>query len=385
MNTGTKNDVQQPEASGQKRTSINSFLQSNSFMRLLKYSVTRLASLLFSVVIAIFLTILIANMGGYVDQIRLGEIREMVVQSVRGNTANRGLPPEKFQALVDDLVYQEAHAQGLDQPLMVRAARYMKKALVLDLGNALRMTSDSGSKQVRIIILERLPPTLLLWGVSGILLFLIEISVALSISRKYGSWLDKFFVSMAPFSTAPGWFYGIFMILIFASYFRILPYGGMVDAPIPKTTLDYSLSLLKHMILPTLALTLTSFFLNVYQWRTFFLIYSTEEYVEIAKAKGLSDRAIERDYVLRPTLPNIITSFALTLIALWLGGPITETIFQWPGLGRAFYQAVQFYDTPVILGQTVIYAYMLAFTVFLLDYIYALVDPRVKIGQGGSS
>ena len=128
---------------------------------------------------------------------------------------------------------------------------------------------------------------------------------------------------------------------------------------------------------------MTSFFLNVYQWRTFFLIYSTEDYVEIAKAKGLSSQAIERNYVLRPTLPNIITGFALTLIGLWLGGPVTETIFDWPGLGRAFYQAVQFYDTPVILGQTVIYAYLLAITVFLLDYIYALVDPRVKIGQGG--
>jgi len=267
----------------------------------------------------------------------------------------------------------------------LRAVRYMKQALTLDLGNAMRMTSDSGSKQVRVIILERLPPTLLLWGISGLFLFFLEISVALSISRKYGSWLDRFFVAMAPFSTAPGWFYGIFMILIFASYFRVLPFGGMVDAPIPKTTLGYSLSLLKHLILPTLALTLTSFFINVYQWRTFFLIYSTEEYVEIAKAKGLSSRAIERDYVLRPTLPNIITGLALTLISLWLGGPITETIFNWPGLGRAFYQAVQFYDTPVILGQTVIYAYMLAFTVFLLDYIYALVDPRVKIGQGGSS
>jgi peptide/nickel transport system permease protein len=87
--------------------------------------------------------------------------------------------------------------------------------------------------------------------------------------------------------------------------------------------------------------------------------------------------------VLRPTLPNIITGLALTLIGLWLGGPILETIFNWPGLGRAFYEAVQFYDTPVILGQTVIYAYLLAGTVFLLDYIYALVDPRVKIGKGG--
>jgi peptide/nickel transport system permease protein len=376
MSAITQTDSQQPVMDRGKQAA-------NSVLRVLKYSLVRLASLLFSVVVAIFLTILIASMGGKVDEMRMGEIRENVVQAVRSNRSNRDLPPEQFQKLVDDLVYQEAHVQGLDQPLMLRTVRYMRKALTLDLGNALRMTSDSGSKQVRIIILERLPPTLLLWGVSGLFLFFAEISVALSISRKYGSWVDKFFVSMAPFSTSPGWFFGIFLILIFASYFRILPFGGMVDAPIPKTTLGYSLSLAKHMILPTMSLVLTSFFLQVYQWRTFFLIYSSEEYVDIAKAKGLSARAIERDYVLRPTLPNIITGFALTLIALWLGGPITETIFNWPGLGRAFYEAVQFYDTPVILGQTVIYAYMLAFTVFLLDYIYALVDPRVKIGQGG--
>ena len=357
----------------------------NSLVRVLKYSVVRLLSLMLSLVIAIFLTILIANMGGYVDQIRMGEIRETVVQAARNNPSNRTLTPQEFQALVDERVYQEAHAQGLDQPFVLRTMTYMRKALTLDLGNAMRMTSDTGSKQVRLIILERLPPTLLLWGTSGLLLFFLQISVALTLSRKYGSWLDKFFVAMAPLSTAPGWFFGIFLILIFASFFRLLPFGGMVDAPVPKNPFDYSLSLLKHLILPTLALTLNSFFLQVYQWRTFFLIYSSEDYVEIAKAKGLSDKAIERKYVLRPTLPNIITGLALTLISLWLGGPILETIFNWPGLGRAFYEAVQFYDNPVILGQTVIYAYLLAGTVFLLDYIYALVDPRVKIGQGGGN
>ena len=355
----------------------------SAFQRVLKYSIMRLASLFFSVIVAIFLTIIIANMGGYVDQLRLGEIRETVVQSVRSNQANRSLPPEQFQALVDGLIQQEANAQGLNRPFLVRTFEYMRNALTLNLGNATRMTSDTGSKQVRLIILERLPPTLLLWGTSGFLLFFVEISLALSLSRKYGSWLDKLFVTLAPLSTTPGWFFGIFLILIFASALRILPFGGMVDAPVPKTTLDYALSLGKHLILPTLALILSQTFLQIYNWRTFFLIYSSEDYVEIAKAKGLSDHDIERRYVLRPTLPNIITSFALTLISLWLGGPITETIFNWPGLGRAFYEAVQFYDTPVILGQTVIYAYLLAGTVFLLDYIYALVDPRVKIGQGG--
>jgi peptide/nickel transport system permease protein len=67
---------------------------------------------------------------------------------------------------------------------------------------------------------------------------------------------------------------------------------------------------------------------------------------------------------------------------LWTGLIITEIVFQWPGLGRIFYAAIQFYDTPVIVALTIIYAYLLAITVFLLDFIYALVDPRVKVGSG---
>ncbi len=97
-------------------------------------------------------------------------------------------------------------------------------------------------------------------------------------------------------------------------------------------------------------------------------------------AKGLHTRDLERLYFLRPTLPNIITNFALLIISLWTGAIITETVFLWPGLGRTLYQAIGFYDVPVIVGSTIIYAYLLAITVFLLDFVYALVDPRVKVG-----
>jgi len=110
------------------------------------------------------------------------------------------------------------------------------------------------------------------------------------------------------------------------------------------------------------------------------LIYSSEDYVEMAKAKGLSARDIQGNYILRPTLPTIITSFALLVIGSWIGAPIFETIFNWPGLGRALFQAVGLFDTPVIIGETVIFSYLLAITVFLLDLVYALVDPRVKVG-----
>jgi peptide/nickel transport system permease protein len=100
----------------------------------------------------------------------------------------------------------------------------------------------------------------------------------------------------------------------------------------------------------------------------------------MAKAKGLPARDVERRYILRPTLPTIITSFALILISTVGGAIITETVFLWPGLGRTLYKAIGLFDTPVIVGTTIIYAYLLAITVFLLDFIYAMVDPRVKVG-----
>jgi peptide/nickel transport system permease protein len=105
----------------------------------------------------------------------------------------------------------------------------------------------------------------------------------------------------------------------------------------------------------------------------------------MARAKGLSSREIERRYILRPTLPTIITNLALLLITLWTGAIILETIFNWPGLGKLLFQATGLYHTPVIVGNTVIYAYLLAITVFVMDFIYALVDPRVRIGSEGTA
>ena len=157
----------------------------------------------------------------------------------------------------------------------------------------------------------------------------------------------------------------------------------MVSAPPPPEVGAYLLDLGKHLILPIVAWMMAYFFYSVYNWRTFFLIFSMEDYVELARAKGLPSRDIERRYILRPTLPNIITSFALMLITLWQGATLTETIFNWPGLGRMIYRAVQTFDTPVIIGSVVIFAYLLAITVFSLDFVYALVDPRVRVGSGG--
>ncbi len=358
---------------------------SGALGRVVKYSAVRLVMLFITVVVGIYLVVLVANMGGYVDRIRLGSIQQMISLQISQDQSPemRALSVEERSELIRERVEVEVRRQGLDQPFIVRSFGYLKGAITLDLGYATDMTSDTGSKQVRLILLERLPPTLLMWGVSNLLLFFISLFFGLFLSRKYGSILDRIVIALAPTSSAPGWFYGLFLILIFAAILQVLPFGGMVAAPPPESRIDYALSLLRHLVLPTTAIVISTVFLQTYNFRTFFLIYSTEDYVEMAKAKGLSDREIERRYVLRPVLPTIITQFALTVITLWTGATILETVFNWPGLGRALYQAIGLYDTPVIVGSQVIYAYLLAATVFLLDFIYALVDPRVRIGGEG--
>ena len=354
-------------------------------VRTLRYVTVRGVSLFLTVVVGVYISILIANMGGYVDEIRRAQIREQVGSALMADRDLRLLPAEEVRRIVDERIELEEQRLGLDQPFILRSFTYLADALSLSLGRAERLTSDAGSRQVRAIILERLPATLLLFGTANLMVFFVAILGGLFLSRRYGSLMDKAVVALAPTSAAPAWFYGIFLILVFASMFGALPFGGMVEVPPPESLLAYGLSVLRHMILPVTAILIGSIFISVYSWRTFFLIYSSEDYVEVAKAKGLPSNAIERRYILRPTLPPIITSFAFTLISLWGGAIILETVFGWPGLGRLLFQAVGQFDTPVIIGSVVVYAYLLALTVFLLDVIYALVDPRVKVGGGAAT
>jgi len=354
---------------------------SRTLARISRYTLTKALTIFGTVIVALFLSIMIANMGGYVDDIRRGIIQENVQQLFINDPALRRLNSEEKMVRMDEMILAEEHRQGLDQPFMLRAVRYMWDAITLDLGRATNMNSDSGSRLVTQILLERLPATLLLWTSSNIILFFLSIGAALFLSRRYGSFLDKMVVTLSPTSSAPAWFYGIFLILLFAAILKILPFGGMVDAPPPKEPLAYALNLLKHMALPVLAFACSAGIASIYGWRTFFLIFSSEDYVEMAKAKGLSSRSIERRYIMRPTLPAIITNFSLLLVFSWSGATVFETVFNWPGLGLVFYRAILLVETSVIVGETVIYAYLLGITVFLLEFVYAIVDPRVKIGR----
>lgn len=337
-------------------------------------------SLFAVVVLAVYIAILIANMGGYVDEIIKSEIRFQISVKVNQDPAYKLLPPAKKSKLIEELYQLEIKRLGLDIPFILRSHQYLLRALTLDLGRAIYLTSDTGSKLVKNIIMERLPATILLFTTINVILFLISLMLGLYVSRRYGSRLDKLIVTLSPLSSIPGWFYGIILILIFAASLHILPYGGLVDVPTPEDPLQYAASVLKHMILPILSWLIAYTFIQTYVRRTFFLMFSQEDYVEMAEAKGLPPRIIERRYILKPTMPPIITDFSLTLISSWMGAIITERVFNWPGLGTLLYRAAMMLDSPVIIGSVVIYAYLLVITVFVLDLVYAIVDPRVRYG-----
>jgi peptide/nickel transport system permease protein len=344
------------------------------------YVVKRGIILLLTVVIATYMTIIVANMGGYVDEIIKSDLYLSISQDIRQNPAYKALNETQIRWLINATYTNELKKIGFDKPFIYRSVLYLRDALTLSLGRALFISSDSGSKSVRIIILERLPNTILLFTTTQLLLFFIGLFAGLFLARRYGSLLDRLSVLFAPLSSMPGWFYGIFLILLFASFLRLLPYGGMVDVPPPTDKFSYALSVLKHMILPVMSWLVAYVPINVYVRRTFFLMFSSEDYVELAKAKGLPESLIQRKYILRPTLPPIITDFSLTLIGSWMGAIITETIFNWPGIGSLFYTASVMFDSPVLVGLVVIYAYLLALTVFALEFIYAILDPRIRAG-----
>ncbi len=346
--------------------------------RLLIYLGLRSLTLFLAVIVGVYLVILVANMGGELDKIREAQIREEVRVALQSPSFAQLSEEERSRAFVV-LVEARRRAEGLDRPFFSRSLAHLWRGITLNLGRGEKLTSDAGSNQVRAILVERLPHTLLLWGTGQLLLFLFALSLALSLALREGSVMDRVVVALAPTSAAPAWVYGVLLLLLFASQLKLLPYGGFVEAPPPTTTLAYTTSVLKHLVLPVASLFLAGLFETAYIWRNLFLLHAHEDFVETGRAKGLPPRLWERRYLLRPALPPILTAFVLRMIRAWMGGILTETVFAWPGLGRLLWLAIRESDVPVLVGATVVYGYLLAGSVLLLDFVCAWADPRTRL------
>ena len=266
------------------------------------------------------------------------------------------------------------------------------KALNLNLGRVTESQSsvDFQNSSIRDILLTDLSRSLLLIIPAFLLLFLLGIPLALLLFRKQGSLFDRLTTLLVPISSIPSWVLVILLIWIFSIEVHLLPPGDMLDASFTGTKVQLILNAAKHMVLPVLAIFFSLFFQCVYAWRMFLLLYSDENYLDLAKAKGLSIRVVDQRYLLRPTLPYIITSFPMMLIGIWQTTAAMEFILRWPGIGwlyinslpRLLEQGQQVAGAAnFLVGVVVLFAYILGANVFLLDILYTIVDPRIRIGD----
>lgn len=351
-----------------------------TLLRFSRYAAVRLVSLAVTVVIGVFLTVIIANLGGFLDKVVSANIEEGLSAALRGGWLREVSDLTQRNQIVEETRFAMEESAGLHSPFLLRSLKFLWKGLTLDWGYA-RVNTYYGSYTVpaiRAIILDYLPRTLMIFGLANILLFFTSILIALGLSRKYGRWQDRLITALAPLAAAPSWVYGLIIAGITVHVLRI--YIPKFDRWPPGFKWSYLGFYLKAMLPAVVAIFISKFFQSVYAWRTIFLVNSSEEYVDVAKAKGMPDGLIERRYILRPLLPNIITSFVLIIVALWQEAIILETIFNVAGIGQLFRAAIQAFDVGMIVALVVLFAYILAFTVFILDIFYALVDPRVNVG-----
>jgi peptide/nickel transport system permease protein len=326
---------------------------------------------------------MIANMGGQIDEILTNQIKFNIAQQLQRNPSFRNLPEDQRERLLNERIEIAIKAAGLDKPFLERSIVYLTQALTLDLGRAMFLRSAAGSSRVSEIVLERLPMTVLLFTTGTFLEALFGIYVGLKMARKALKKLDRVMTIFAVITyVVPPWFFGILFILFFSFYLRLFPAGGFVSVPPPEDPFLYTLDFLHHLSLPLITWVFAFFGFWAYITRNLVIQIMHEDYVVAARAKGLPERTILFRYVLKPASPPIVTNLALAIIASWTGAIITETVFSWPGIGLLFWEAILALDAPIVIGITVVYAYLLVATVFLLDIIYAILDPRVRAMPG---
>lgn len=264
---------------------------------------------------------------------------------------------------------------GLDQPVYIQYWRWLKGMLSLDFGK-----SFMDNRPVLTVILERLPATLLLSGLSEILLFLVAVPLGILAAYYQGRWLDRFttFFSFAGFAM-PSFWLALMLMLVFGVQLDWLPVSGMMNVgseylPWYRQAGD----ILAHLILP-LAVTTYGGLASVSRYaRTSMLEVIRQDYIRTARAKGLSEFQV----VFRHALPNalipIITLLGLSLPSLIGGSFIIESLFAWPGMGRLGFEAIMSRNYTLVMGIGVISAFLTLLGNLLADVGYAMADPRVR-------
>jgi ABC-type dipeptide/oligopeptide/nickel transport system permease component len=250
---------------------------------------------------------------------------------------------------------------GLDRPLIEQYLSFVAKAARGDLG-----FSFVQHTQVSDLILERLPATLELAAVGFVLALLIALPLGVIIALKRNSFTDYLVSGLALVGQAsPGFWIGLMLVALFAVELRWLPVSGSGTAA--------------HCVLPAVTLALQSAARLTRLVRASMINVLNADYVRTARAKGLRERTVLVVHSLRGALIPVVTMAGLELAELVSGAFITETIFAWPGVGRLAVTAVFQRDFPLIQGVVLLAAVFFVFINFMVDVLYVLIDPRVKL------
>jgi peptide/nickel transport system permease protein len=270
---------------------------------------------------------------------------------------------------------------GLNDPVAVQFARFVAGAMRFDFGISYQM-----KQPVTAIISERAPATIELALVAALFAVSLGIPMGVYTGIQRDSWLSKVFLSVSLIGVSlPTFLIGIFLIYVFAVKLGVLPSfgrGEVVRLGFWQTGL-LTASGLKALILPAITLGLFQMTLVTRLVRAEMLEVLRTDYIKFARARGLTRRAINFGHALKNTLVPVITVIGLQLGAVIAFAIITETVFQWPGMGLMFIQAVQNADIPVMAAYLLLVAFLFVLINFLVDLFYVRVDPRIRIyGRG---
>jgi peptide/nickel transport system permease protein len=271
---------------------------------------------------------------------------------------------------------------GLDQPFPVQFAHFVANAGRGEFGLSLKL-----GRKVSALIVERLPATLELALLAAFLAVVIGIPMGVYAALRRGTVASQSLMALSLLGVSlPPFLVGILSILVFSVSLKLLPsFGrGEVVSVGAWTTGLLTLDGWRHLVLPATTLAVFQMTLIMRLVRSEMLEVLRTDYIKFARARGLPDRAVYFGHALRNTLVPVITITGLQLGSLIAFAIITETVFQWPGMGLLFIQAVQFADIPVMAAYLCLVALIFVVINLVVDLLYFAVDPRLRVGGSAS-
>lgn len=258
---------------------------------------------------------------------------------------------------------------GLDAPLLVRYVEWIKNALTGDLGLSIRYNMP-----VSDLILSRIPVTASLAFMSFLLTILVGIPLGSYIARRNDSLVGKVASILSQIGLAiPSFWAGILLILLFSVTLGILPSGDYIS--ISKSFTGW----LSSIILPSTSIAIGTCAVLIRYLRSAMLDESTKLYVQTARSKGLSEKAVYTKHILKNALIPTITILGLLVVDILGGSIITENVFNIPGLGNLIVNSINSRDLPLIQGLVLYLATIVVTFNFLVDILYSIIDPRIRI------